>query len=109
MYQSHEQWLVQGVPVSYLDEIAQLAPIEKWDIEWQSYYQEDELHSGDPEDLDPGEGLGAWITRVRCPKCGSEGTYHLEAVTDFQCDYEDDCGFDVLDNDEGFVPLPGQF
>lgn len=43
---------------------------------------------------------------LACPKCGSTQDYELDAVTDFFCPEDDECGFDYgKDFADGLKPL----
>lgn len=86
-------WVSGGVSAANLDLFASMAPLSSWDIQWESH----------------DAGLSKYfLTRLRCPRCGLEGMYHLNAVDDFNCD-DEDCGFDVHDNDAGLQPSQGTF
>jgi len=100
-----DRWLAEGVPESELDALESLHPLGAWDIQWESHLSKEQRYRLGPNERGPGD----FMTRVRCPKCGSEATYSLDAVTDFHCDDEDDCGYDFVDDAQGLVPLPGSF
>lgn len=76
-----------------LDVLASLAPIQEWDI-WSE-----------------AEGSKAeWLVRLKCPLCGEEANYHLDAdaIFDFYCPDDQVCGFDMAErDDDSIVPLPG--
>jgi hypothetical protein len=107
-------WLAKGARAAALDELQSLAPLADWDIQWESHLgAEARLRLAvelgrHPDSLGPPDEPGHFLTRVCCPKCGDQGTYVLDAVTDFHCDVEE-CGFDVYDDDEGLLPQPGTF
>lgn len=89
---SRAKWLAEGVPGDELDLLASLAPLSSWDLQWERYGSDTES--------------GEFLTVLRCPNCGSEILYRLNAVDDFYCD---DCDFDVHDDDAGRQPTPGTF
>lgn len=43
--------------------------------------------------------------RLSCPKCGCEADVHLDAVTDFFCTDDQECGYDYGEPDENAKPL----
>ena len=45
------------------------------------------------------------VLRLACPRCGDEADYHLDAVTDFDCPDDQDCGYDWTDPEETQKPL----
>lgn len=93
--QARQRWLEDGVKPEELDLLASIAPLSSWDIQFESFGRE--------------RDAGHFVTRLSCPKCGSQGTYVLNAVNDFHCDDDESCGFDVYDNEAGLQPTPGTF
>lgn len=102
-------WRAEGVTDAELLVLESLAPLDQWDIQWQSHLGKDDRHRRAPDEQGPGQGPGEFLTRVRCPKCGLESTYALDVVTDFHCDDDQACGYDYLEDDEGLKPLPGSW
>lgn len=102
-------WLAQGVDAEDLETLESLAPLDQWAIRWETYRSKEDQWRHPPEESGPGKEPGTFLTRVKCPKCGCEGTYHLDAVTDFHCEDDQDCGYDYLEDDEGLKPLPGNW
>jgi len=107
--EARSRWLAEGVSEAELAELETLAPLSSWWIEWESTLGKEERGRRLPDKQGPGREPGHFITRVRCPKCGLESTYDLDAVTDFHCDDDSDCGYDFVDGAEGLKPLPGSF
>jgi hypothetical protein len=101
---SRKTWLERGVPASDLDELETFAPVEEWDIVWESTLSEAEKRATPPEEQ--GLETGVFLTRVECPRCGTSVTYHLNAVTDFYHDDGEPC-FDYQSDEEALVPRPG--
>jgi hypothetical protein len=102
---SRQAWLEEGVEASDLDALESLAPIEQWDIVWESTLSECEQRMTPPEEQGPETGV--FLTRVRCPRCGMDETYRLDAVTDFCHDDGSGICFDYIDDEEGLKPTPG--
>ncbi len=114
MERARTRWLAEGVPADALATLESMAPLTAWDIHWESHLGSEarfrlacEL-GRHPDSIGPSDEPGHFVTRLRCPLCGEQGTYVLNAVDDFHCD-DEDCGFDVYDNEAGLVPQPGTF
>lgn len=106
---SREEWLKEGVPASDLDDLALFAPIEKWDIKWESTLSEFEKRTIPPEEQEAMK-RGVFLTSVKCPKCGTNVTCHLNAVTDFYHDDGDyELCYDYQTDEEGLLPKPGDW
>jgi len=89
---ARNKWRSEGVPGDELDLLATLAPLSSRDLQW-------EMHGRDAES-------GEFLMVLRCPNCGSEIRYRLNAVDDFYCD---DCDFDVHNDEIGRQPAAGTF
>jgi len=77
-----------GVSEAVIDEVAAIAPLDEWHFCW------------------PNEDRTQVETLVACPKCGSEANYALDAVTDFHCPDDEECGYDYPVDSEGLKPVP---
>ncbi len=104
---SREEWLAEGVPASDLDDLALFAPIEQWDIKWESTLSEYEKRTIPPDEQEAMK-RGVFLTSVKCPKCGTNITCHLNAVTDFYHDDGEPC-YDYQTDEEGLLPSPGDW
>lgn len=43
--------------------------------------------------------------KLACPVCGSEMAYELDAINDFFCPEDEECGYDYADPSESRKPL----
>lgn len=87
--QPREYLLSEGVSANTIDDLESMFSLSA--VVYSIHWTKDEL-------------ISPTIT-LACPKCGATQNYNLDAVTDFFCPDDSECGYDYAEDSEELKPL----